>query len=35
MATFMTEDFLLKNDIARTLYHKYAAPCRFMTSTAI
>ncbi|EBU3661739.1 glucuronate isomerase [Salmonella enterica] len=26
MATFMTEDFLLKNDIARTLYHKYAAP---------
>ncbi|HAK48453.1 MAG TPA: glucuronate isomerase, partial [Salmonella bongori] len=25
MATFMTEDFLLKNDIARTLYHKYAA----------
>ncbi|WP_440591090.1 hypothetical protein, partial [Salmonella enterica] len=22
MATFMTEDFLLKNDIARTLYHK-------------
>ena len=25
MAAFMTEDFLLKNEIARTLYHKYAA----------
>ena len=25
MAAFMTEDFLLKNEIARTLYHRYAA----------
>ena len=26
MTRFMTEDFLLKNSTARTLYHKYAAP---------
>ncbi|MFV9372990.1 glucuronate isomerase, partial [Raoultella ornithinolytica] len=25
MAAFMTEDFLLKNEIARMLYHRYAA----------
>ena len=25
MAAFMTEDFLLKNEIGRTLYHQYAA----------
>ena len=35
MTEFITENFLLQNKTAQTLYHEYASKCPFTITTVI